>query len=94
MSDMSPQEREILSMVQLGIDGERFIASNLGGELTRRMQMDHDAAMSDLLTVDPHDACLIQDIQNRAKLPIMLLQYLNDVVEEGRQAEKLITGEE
>jgi hypothetical protein len=94
MSDLSPQEREILNQVKLGIAGERFIESPLGGEIIKRAQMDHDDAMSELMDVDPNDALLIRDIQNRARLPIMLLQYLNDIVEEGRQAEKLISGEE
>jgi len=81
-------------MVELGIEGERFVASNLGAELTKRMQMDHDNAMCELLSVNPCNAESVREIQNRARLPIMLMQYLNDIIEEGHQAENIISGEE
>lgn len=91
---MNPQERELLNQVALGIEGERFVSTTFGLELVKRLQVDHDDAMSELLDADPFNNQVIREIQNRAKLPIMFLQYLNDIVEEGRQAEKLLSGEE
>jgi len=92
--DMSPRDRDLLKQVELGIAGERFLESQLGAELIRRMEIDHDDAMSELLEADPFDNKKIREIQNRAKLPIMFLQYLNDIISEGQQAEKTANGEE
>lgn len=92
----SEETRELLNMVELGVEGEKFLATNLGGALISRMQQDHDAAMTALLQADALfiGTTGIQTLQNKAKLPLLILAYLNDIVEEGRQAEQIMNDKE
>ena len=91
MSVIDTEEgRKLLTMVEIGIDAEVFLAGKLGGEIFNRIMQDREDALNRLEDVDPYDAKAVQAAQNNAKLPIMFLQYLNDCIQEGNQAERVL----
>lgn len=91
MSVIDTEEgRKLLTMVEIGIDAEAFLAGKLGGEIFNRIMQDREDALNRLEDVDPYDAKAVQAAQNNAKLPIMFLQYLNDCIQEGNQAERVL----
>ena len=91
MSVIDTEEgRRLLTMVEIGIDAEVFLAGNLGGEILNRIMQDREDALAKLEDVDPYNAKEVQTAQNNARLPIMFLQYLNDCVQEGKQAERML----
>jgi hypothetical protein len=86
-------ERDLLAGISLGIDAQRFLETPLGVELVKRCTENHEAALTELLEADPENAVEIRRLQCDARLPLMLLEYLNDVIGSGLVAEDQIQQE-
>lgn len=90
----SPEAQSLLQEVKLGIDALRFLESDLGGYIAERCISDRAAALEELADVDPFDYKAVSEAQTAVKLPTLLMQYINDAVQSGEQAERIITGPE
>ena len=90
----SPEAQALLKEVKLGIDALRFLDTDLGGYIADRCIEDRNTALEVLAEVDPFDYKAVSDAQMQVRLPTMLMQYINDVVQAGEQAERIVTGPE
>lgn len=90
----SPEAKSLLQEVKMGIDALRFMESDLGGFIAARCIADREAALEDLAEADPFDYKAVMQAQMEVKLPTMLMQYINDAVQAGEQAERILTGPE
>lgn len=82
--------KKLLAQVEVGLDAEAFLAGKLGDYIYERVLADRDAALAALEVVDAHNPVEIIRAQNNARVPILFLRYLNDCIEEGKQAERLL----
>lgn len=84
----SDDGKKLLAMVEVGIDAEVFLGGNLGGYILQRVMEDREAALNRLEVVDPSNAHEVRKAQDDARVPLMFLQYLNDCIQEGKNAER------
>lgn len=89
----SPEAKELLSQVQLGIDAEQFLASNLGGYLVEQLIEQRRDALNQLEDVDPFDNQAVRKCQDNARVPALCLQIIADCIQEGKQAERMLLDE-
>lgn len=82
--------KKLLAQVEVGLDAEAFLAGKLGEYILQRVVADRESALSQLEVVDAHNPTEVMKAQNDARVPVLFLQYLNDCIEEGRQAERLL----
>lgn len=91
MSVLESQEgQELLRMVQLSIEAEQFLSSNLGGYLVEQLIEQRRAALNDLEDVDPFDNKAVRQCQDNARVPALCLQLIADCIQEGKQAERML----
>ncbi len=88
----SPEARQLLKEVQLGINTLRFLETDLGGALTERCIADRSSSLEELADADPFDRREICRLQMEIQVPTRIMQYLDDVVQRGEQAERILTG--
>ena len=88
----TPQGQQLLDQIQLGLDGESFLASRLGGYIIDRLIELQDEAYQQLMDADPFIPVQIVQAQNNVRIPAMVLQLINDCVQEGKQAERELLG--
>ena len=82
--------KKLLAQVEVGLDAEAFLSGTLGEYSSERIIDDREAALAELEVVDAHNPTEIIRAQNNARVPVLFLQYLNDCIEEGKQAERLL----
>jgi hypothetical protein len=87
-AELGQQARELLDQMALGIECQRFLQTKLGAELVRRCTENHDAAMTGLLDADPTNSKEIRRIQNDARIPLMILEFIDNVISSGEFAEE------
>lgn len=80
---------------QLGLDAEHFITHDrVGQHLVERAHKDRIDALEALALADPLKSDTIRDLQNKARIPDLFLQWLNDAIAAGVAAEETILAEE
>lgn len=87
----SPDIRELLKRVRIGQNAEAFLRTDLGGLMVERMSVLRRDALARLEDVDPSDSRAVMAAQNEARIPLMVLQAIDDAIEEGKLAEDGLT---
>lgn len=82
-----PIPPEDQAVVQLGIDVEHFLNSNLGRYVIKRAESQRDEAVSQLVDADAGDTALVRRMQNEVRLIDMFQQFLADAFTEGEAME-------
>jgi len=81
--------------VSLGLDAEHFVTHDrMGQYLIERAHECRVAALEELVSVNPTNHGQITQLQWKARIPDMLLQWLDDAIAEGKAAEEIILQEE
>lgn len=83
----SPEAKELLRQMKVGIDMEAFINSSIGEYIVQKMLDMNHKAMVALTDVDPEDSSKIRKLQNEAKIPVLMLQTINECIQEYKYAE-------
>ena len=90
MSD--PQEQrelqEVRARIGFGMDVETFMKSPIGRHLTRRANETIFAAHDELAEVDAEDPKAIRTLQNKITAARYFLEWLDEAVTAGEQAER------
>lgn len=88
---MSAQEqRDIEQMraeVAFGLDVQQFMTTSMGKYLTQRAQIEIDDAKDGLVDVDPEDHRAVRELQNKAKVASMFLEWMGEAVTTGEMAQ-------
>lgn len=90
----SDDRSQLLRQVELGLDAQRFKDSDIGRELQDRANAEVEAALEQLKTVDPTDAKQITLLQNHIWKAETFLLWINEMVQEGVNAEEQLEQEE
>lgn len=88
---------EILSrhtVIVLGDDAEQFFHTDLGRYILGVAEQEIQAELSFLMNADPDDTKAIKDSQTRIERARLAIQWLNEVIAEGRQEQERILSEE
>ena len=91
MSDQSTEavdRRELLRLIEKGIQVEAFISSDLGRYLLDRSNAEQKAALEQLGEVDPDDPKAIRRLQFNLQVAAGIQNWLADLVVEARNAEE------
>lgn len=84
-------KQETLAKVSFGIDIEAFLQSKIGRYLIQRAEADLNQALQGLKEVNPFDNEAIRLLQNTAWRAESVQQWLADAIQDGWNAEKILT---
>ena len=93
MSDQSTvavDRRELLRLIDMGIQVEAFINSDLGRYLLDRSNAEQQAALEQLGEVDPDDPKAVRRLQFNLQVAAGIQNWLADLVVEARIAEEAL----
>ena len=93
MSEQTPEQvdrRELIRLIDMGIQVEAFINSDLGRYLLDRSNAEQKAALEQLGSVDPDDPKAIRRLQFNLQVAAGIQNWLADLVVEGRNAEETL----
>lgn len=90
---MSVQET-ILQVAALGMDVEAFLNSAVGRYLQGRAAAEIQEGLQALKTVDPANPNQIREFQNRVYRGEKFLDWLEEAIQEGQNAERMAMQEE
>lgn len=82
-----------LAEVQLGIEVEAFVHSDVGKYLAGRAEEERETAMGLLATADPEDAKQIRELQNQCWRASTVMGWLVEAIEVAAHAEAELTAE-
>lgn len=81
--------------VAIGLEAEHFVTHTmLGRHLIDRAEQMRQQALEDLAVADPLDSQKIHDLQVKAKIPGLFIEWINEAVANGRAEEENIAIEE
>ena len=81
--------------VSRGLDAEHFVTHDkIGQYLIERAHQCRVAALEELVMVNPTNHGQITQLQWKARIPDMFLQWLDEAIAEGKAAEEIILQEE
>ena len=80
-----------LRAVHLSIEIEKFLNTKLGELIVAKAHTDSQNAIDELIETDPSDLNKIKELQFRAKLPKLVLDWLDEAFTYGQDIEKAIT---
>jgi hypothetical protein len=81
--------------VSIGIDTEHFITHDKTGQyLVEKAHECRINALEELVNVDPTNATGVLELQWKARIPDLFMQWLDQAIAEGRAAEEIILQEE
>lgn len=87
MSDDASTARELLAVIDFGIQAKVFMNSPMGRYMQARANAEIEAARESLETADAEDPKAIRRLQQDASSARRFLQWMGEVVTEGEQAE-------
>ena len=90
MSDQTTEavdRRELMRLIDMGIQVEAYISSDLGRYLLDRSNAEQKAALEQLGNVDPDDPKAIRRLQFNLQVAAGIQNGLADLVAEARNAE-------
>ena len=93
MSDQSTEavdRRELLRLIDMGIQVEAFINSDLARYLLDRSNTEQKVALEQLGNVDPDDPKAIRRLQFNLQVAAGIQNWLADLVVEARNAEEAL----
>jgi Tfp pilus assembly pilus retraction ATPase PilT len=83
---LDPQDPTVRAAM-FGKQVEQFLSSDIGQYLVERANEQAEAAIKELLVVDPTATELIRATQNRVKVSDSILSWLRDAIQMGEQAQ-------
>lgn len=83
-------DKEVLAQIELGIDVENFLKTNIGKYLASRAYDELAEALNSLKNVDYNDSEAIRKLQNQAWLAEQFIIWLQQAVHEGKTAEEVL----
>ena len=84
---MNNQDREIYQdKIFLGEKAREVLGGPIGSLIVSKAHEDVEAALDDLLYIDPHDASKVTNIQVRIRAALAAPQWLNDAIIAGSTA--------
>ena len=93
MSDQTTEavdRRELMRLIDMGIQVEAFISSHLGRYLLDRSNAEQKAALEQLGNVDPDDPKAIRRLQFNLQVAAGIQNWLADLAVEARNAEEAL----
>ncbi|ROH87999.1 hypothetical protein ED236_00455 [Pseudomethylobacillus aquaticus] len=84
------EEIELLSRIELGLDAERFMMSNLGKSIVKRASIEVNEALMALKAVDCNDSRAIRELQTKIEVAELGIVYLLESINAGSVAEEQI----
>ena len=90
MSDQTTEavdRRELMRLIDMGIQVEAYISSDLGRYLLDRSNAEQKAALEQLGNVDPDDPKAIRRLQFNLQVAAGIQNWMADLVVEARNAE-------
>lgn len=81
----------LFAEVALGIRTKEFLNTDTGRLITGRAEIELLEARAALEQVDPEDAKAVREIQTKAAVARKMITWLNEVIENGNQAEAILT---
>ena len=93
MSEQAPEQvdrRELIRLIDMGIQVEAFINSDLGRYLLDRSNAEQKVALEQLGNVDPDDPRAIRRLQFNLQVAAGNQNWLADLVVEARNAEETL----
>jgi hypothetical protein len=87
--ELSEETREARRLIELGLDAEAFMRSDLGRAIATRASRELEAAQEKLVDCDPFDVNAVRGLQMQAQVAQRVLTYFADLENEGRNAERL-----
>jgi hypothetical protein len=77
------ERRQNLAVVELGIEAQTFIGSNLGRYVLARAEAEREEALAKLIEQDPSDVNAVRRLQSDIRVIDRAQQYLADAISEG-----------
>lgn len=90
LQDLPPEVRLLLAEVELGLDVEQFMQSKVGRYLVGRAMHEADQATEQLKTADPENSKEIRRLQNEIYRSNQVIEWLNEALQAGKNAEEQI----
>ncbi len=87
---MSDPVKELLRTVEIGLDAQQFLGTNIGRYLIERAEGEVAAAIDQLKVIDPDDRAGIQKLQNQIWRAESIQFWLADLIQEGTNAEETL----
>lgn len=82
---------KLVQEVKDGLDAEHFLHKTSIGLLLQREAMECERmALMDLASCDPTNTQLVMNLQNKAHMPALALEWLASVITKGRNADALL----
>lgn len=75
--------------IALGLDVKAFVRTDLGRAFVDRCNTMRQTALEELADADPEDPKAIRRLQNTAQCAGLLLTWLEEIENEGEQAERI-----
>lgn len=88
---MQQENKDIEQMraeVAFGLDVHQFMGTSMGRYLTQRAQIEIAEAKDALVDVDPEDPKAVRDLQNKARVASMFLEWMGEAVTTGEMAQE------
>ena len=81
----------LVQEVKEGLDAEHFLhATEIGRYLQREALETERMALMELASCDPTDTRLVMNLQNKAHMPAMALEWIANIITKGKNAEALL----
>jgi hypothetical protein len=90
----APSRDQTVKEIALGLDAEKFIATDLGRYMLQRAEGNVEEAVEALKAVNPENAKEVRDLQNIIMVNEYFLYWLADAVTQGKAAEEILNQQE
>lgn len=94
MTTGSTEQRELLAKVELGLDAEKFLRSNVGQFLQSRALAEVEDCLIELKTADAENPKVIREIQQRIAVAECMFAWLNEAIGMASSAEHILNNME
>ena len=81
------EEELLVAEVRLGIQTKEFLGSPVGKYIEGRAEKAREEAFTAWEQVDPSDVETIRELQFRARLPALVLTWLDEAINQAQHAE-------
>lgn len=83
---LDPMLKQLMESAAIGEAAKTFLQSGLGVHLTQRANDEADAAMTELITVEPTNAAKVAELQARIRVAAQAVAWLTEAIAEGENA--------
>ena len=83
---LDPVIKQLMESAAIGEAAKTFLQSGLGSHITQRASDEADAAMTELITVEPTNAAKVAELQARIRVAAQAVAWLTEAIAEGENA--------